>query len=372
MTLSKRGDYVLRSALSLARAYDSGRQRKIREVVAEMGVPRTFASQILADLVKAGLAESRAGKDGGYRLSRPPGEIRLLDVVEAGEGPLRSERCALGDGPCRWDAVCPLHEIWLGATSALRDVLAATTLAEVLQADLELELGLRESPADSHRHPRWRVEVEDWIHVERPAHALSGQLGDGQFLAAALVEALGSADGLRRTLVPAERSWAPRRSGATLELLPLDGEGGGAWSLAAEVPTDDGGLVRCELRLSLAPVDAERSELRCIGHVRPPGEREVVEAERPLVGKVGSALVRSLLRSLALRLEEQGGGNARPDRAQSGPRRAVPANGASSEGSSAPMDQVGRRAGRRRSPGDRPGGGAGGSPSATTTGVGRA
>jgi len=64
--LSKRGDYVVRSALSLARAWPAGESRKIREVVAEMGVPRTFASQILADLVRAGLATSKSGKDGDF------------------------------------------------------------------------------------------------------------------------------------------------------------------------------------------------------------------------------------------------------------------------------------------------------------------
>ena len=66
MTLSKRGDYVVRSALCLARAYDSGQYRKIREVVAEMAVPRTFASQILGELVRAEIAVSKAGREGGY------------------------------------------------------------------------------------------------------------------------------------------------------------------------------------------------------------------------------------------------------------------------------------------------------------------
>jgi hypothetical protein len=63
MTLSKRGDYVVRSALCLARSYGSGGYRKIREVVAEVDVPQTFASQILADLVhEAGHLEGRQGR----------------------------------------------------------------------------------------------------------------------------------------------------------------------------------------------------------------------------------------------------------------------------------------------------------------------
>ena len=151
MTLSKRGDYVVRSALCLARAYDSGEYRKTREVVAEMGVPSTFASQILGDLVGAGIALSRSGREGGYRLATTPEEISVLAVVEAGEGPLRAERCALGEGPCRWELVCPLHDTWLAATAALRETLANVNLATLAEQDAALEAGTYPTPADSHR-----------------------------------------------------------------------------------------------------------------------------------------------------------------------------------------------------------------------------
>ncbi|HUZ19884.1 MAG TPA: Rrf2 family transcriptional regulator [Acidimicrobiales bacterium] len=154
MTLSKRGDYVVRSAIALARALERGNAIKIREVVADTKVPTTFASQILADLVRAGLASSKAGRDGGYRLERPPEEITVLEVVEAAEGPLRAERCALAEGPCRWDAVCPLHETWSAATAALREVLAATTLADLAQRDRLIEGGAYAVPVDSHRGGR--------------------------------------------------------------------------------------------------------------------------------------------------------------------------------------------------------------------------
>lgn len=131
VTLSRRGDYVLRSALALARAHRAGEHRKIREVVAEMGVPSTFASQILADLVHAGLASSKAGRDGGYRLRRSPAEISLLELVEAAEGPLCPDDCAAVDGACPLDATCPLRATWQRAVEALRSVLATTTLEDL-------------------------------------------------------------------------------------------------------------------------------------------------------------------------------------------------------------------------------------------------
>ena len=51
-----------------------------------MALPASYTPQVLRLLADAGLAEARAGRDGGYRLTRPPGEIPLLAVVEAAEG----------------------------------------------------------------------------------------------------------------------------------------------------------------------------------------------------------------------------------------------------------------------------------------------
>src|ERR1019366_9874119 len=102
MTLSKRGDYVMRAAIFLALA-PAGSSRKIREVVANTEVPAAFAPQILSDLVRAGLATSKAGRGGGYQLSRDAATITALEIVEAAEGPLAAERCALGGGPCKWE-----------------------------------------------------------------------------------------------------------------------------------------------------------------------------------------------------------------------------------------------------------------------------
>src|SRR5262245_47960485 len=96
--------------MSLARAYDSGRPKKLREIAEEMAIPRTFVAQILGDLVHSRIAVSTFGRDGGHRLARPPEQVTVAEVIEAAEGPLASERCALRDGPCRWQEVCPLHE----------------------------------------------------------------------------------------------------------------------------------------------------------------------------------------------------------------------------------------------------------------------
>jgi len=151
LTLSKKGDYVVRAALALARAWKDGSYRKIREVAEEMDLPLSYTPQILSALAQAGIAEARAGRDGGYRLVRAPEAISLLDVVEAGEGPLGPSICALRGGPCRWENVCALHPVWSAATQAICLVLQQSTLAGVVLVDEALEAGRFAIPGNAHR-----------------------------------------------------------------------------------------------------------------------------------------------------------------------------------------------------------------------------
>jgi Rrf2 family protein len=159
ITLSRRGDYTVRAALYLAEAWDGeGRFAKIREVAAAMDLPPSFTPQILGGLARAGLAEARAGRAGGYRLTRPPEGISLLEVVEAAEGPLAVDRCPLQGGPCHWDVACALHPTWSRTAEAIRELLAGVTLADVVEVDRRLAAGERVGePPPGHRRRRRRA-----------------------------------------------------------------------------------------------------------------------------------------------------------------------------------------------------------------------
>ena len=137
LTLGKRSDYMVRAALDLARHHGDGR-RKTAEIAAEMQVPLTYLPQLLAELVRAGIVRSRAGRHGGYELTRDPDEISLLEVIEVADGPLISTECVLRGGPCRWDEACAIHPPWARAQEAFRASLGATTFAEVAAIDAAL------------------------------------------------------------------------------------------------------------------------------------------------------------------------------------------------------------------------------------------
>ena len=304
LTLSKRGDYVVRSAICLARAYPSGDHRKIRTVVAEMGVPQTYASQILADLVRAGLATSKAGRDGGYSLARPPEQISILEVVEAGEGPLRSERCALGEGPCRWEAVCPLHDSWKAATSAMRKVLAGISLAEVVVRDEALERGEASPPPDTHRKALRSTAIEDWVQVERDLSTTLQQLRHESWRSLRVHQAYGEAEALRARLDPGGLPWVDGAMPA-VELAPPtyaeDGIVSAAITWAIALPA--GAESRLEGTLELRPLDPERTHLRLTGRFRPPAT--VPAAEDDLTTRLTQTTVRAFLRGIAATIESQ-------------------------------------------------------------------
>lgn len=123
--------------LHLARHEGEGRC-KTRDIAREMDIPENYLPQILAELVGAGLVVSQAGRDGGYALASAAGQIHLLEVIEAMEGPVELSQCVITGGPCHWDNECAIHRFWSSAQEAFRDTLRATTFADVAAVDATL------------------------------------------------------------------------------------------------------------------------------------------------------------------------------------------------------------------------------------------
>lgn len=138
LTLTRKGDYALRAAIALAAGWDSGGFRKADDVSRAMDIPRSYLPQVLSHLVDAGLVQGKAGREGGYRLTRSPSEVTVLDVVEAAEGSLASERCPIRSAPCRWENACAVHPTWVKVSEAVRDAMAASTLDQVAEEDAKL------------------------------------------------------------------------------------------------------------------------------------------------------------------------------------------------------------------------------------------
>lgn len=151
ITTTRRSDYGVRAAISLAGRVPD--RVKAADIAEEMDIPLGFLHQVLKALSVGGLVESRTGRNGGYSLSRPPETISVLNIIESLEGPLGIGECALRGGPCHWDHVCALHEVWSACRTAFCDQLAASSLADLLRVNSQLENDEYEIPAVTHRRP---------------------------------------------------------------------------------------------------------------------------------------------------------------------------------------------------------------------------
>ena len=134
MHVTARGDYAVRAALELAAA--DGQTRKVADLAAAQNIPARFLENILLALRRSGLVQSRRGADGGFRLTRPPEEITLADVLRAVEGPLANVQGVAPDQLQYGGAASSLTDVWVAVRASLRVVLERVTLAEVASGSL--------------------------------------------------------------------------------------------------------------------------------------------------------------------------------------------------------------------------------------------
>jgi Rrf2 family protein len=133
--ISAKTDYAIRAAIELAAA-DADAPLKGERVAAAQKIPLRFLENILTELRHAGLVASRRGAEGGYWLGRPAEEITLADIIRAIDGPLGS---VSGRRPQALDyagSAEALREVWIAVRAAVREVLEATTVADVVAGRL--------------------------------------------------------------------------------------------------------------------------------------------------------------------------------------------------------------------------------------------
>ncbi|MBN2352333.1 MAG: Rrf2 family transcriptional regulator [Spirochaetales bacterium] len=96
-----------------------------------LGIPRSTVVGILTRLVAAGLLESREGKKGGVRLTRPAKAITLLDVFDAIERKRPLFSSDLPADPDRKEIVEARRrvlECFAAAEAAVRKTLSSVTI----------------------------------------------------------------------------------------------------------------------------------------------------------------------------------------------------------------------------------------------------
>jgi Rrf2 family protein len=127
-------DYAVRALLELA-AGDKGRMTR-DELAAAQHIPPRYLEAILGQLRQAGLVQGQRGSSGGYTLARDADEITIAEISRAVDGPLSLVQGQRPESVTHEGAGAHLVDLWIGLRAAVRSVMEAVTLADVLAGDL--------------------------------------------------------------------------------------------------------------------------------------------------------------------------------------------------------------------------------------------
>jgi Rrf2 family protein len=120
--LTRQADYALRLVLETARHP----RISARELAARQELSPSFVGKIVSTLARAGILETHRGATGGVELGRDPATIRVLDVIEAVQGPIRLNRCVRTPPNCALIELCPMSPVMREAQDALTSAFSVT------------------------------------------------------------------------------------------------------------------------------------------------------------------------------------------------------------------------------------------------------
>ncbi|HWW94856.1 MAG TPA: Rrf2 family transcriptional regulator [Vicinamibacteria bacterium] len=148
MRISHRGLYAMKALTHLAEAYGGGLV-KIHRIADLESIPEKFLEGILVTLKNARIVASERGREGGYRLRRPPGEIMVGDVIRVVDGPLApfGDAVELAHRVRTEPRHAGLFDLFLDVRNAAAAILDHTSLADLVERNSRILEGRPKKPA---------------------------------------------------------------------------------------------------------------------------------------------------------------------------------------------------------------------------------
>jgi len=132
--LSKKSQYAFKALMYLAQNNDKG-PVLIAEISRKKRIPLKFLENILLELKKAGILESKKGKGGGYYFAVNPSEVPMAKVMRLLDGPIALlpcvslnfyEKCKNCD-----EKSCGLHDMMVAVRDTTLRILEKRTVADI-------------------------------------------------------------------------------------------------------------------------------------------------------------------------------------------------------------------------------------------------
>jgi len=133
--LSKKSQYAFQALMYLAEKNKEDQPVLIAEISKKKKIPLKFLENILLELKKAGILESKKGKGGGYYFAKNPKDVLLATIIRLIDGPIALlpcvslyfyERCRNCD-----EKHCGLHEVMIQVRDANLKILEKKTIADL-------------------------------------------------------------------------------------------------------------------------------------------------------------------------------------------------------------------------------------------------
>src|SRR6188474_1266359 len=132
--LSMKSQYAFKALTYLSEKFNEG-PILISEIAKKKKIPLKFLENILLELKKADILDSKKGKGGGYFLKTSPEKVKVATVIRLINGPIAMlpcvslyfyERCKNCD-----EKKCALHDIMIEVRDATLNVLEKRTLVDL-------------------------------------------------------------------------------------------------------------------------------------------------------------------------------------------------------------------------------------------------
>ena len=135
MMISHTAEYALRAVVWLAGHADA--DLGTPEIARAIQAPPGYLSKVLQALSRARLVVSHPGRNGGFRLARPPADLSVLDIINAVDPIQRIRQCPLSLDSHRGE-LCPLHRRLDHAISLMELAFGESTIAELLAGPADI------------------------------------------------------------------------------------------------------------------------------------------------------------------------------------------------------------------------------------------
>jgi len=132
MRVTAKGEYATQAVLHLSLQYPE--VVTIHEIAQRHHIPLKYLEQILLELKRGGILESRRGVRGGYTLARAPEEISVGQVLRIVDGAFAESSCIHNEmmgGVCVEGESCGLKQVWRDVQTSVEKILFATSFEEV-------------------------------------------------------------------------------------------------------------------------------------------------------------------------------------------------------------------------------------------------